>query len=193
MKSKISKAASELGNLLGAAANVQSIVEFITGGQFVKTLQAVGYAEYTAAIDALLKLPYAKDSRSVVWSAVNHLESAHAMFRRLYKEAGFIREALDGTGLNEPMLKDVLTLSLMSICYRYLGEKELMLRAIDEGFKALRYSDDIGGHDVLNLISPIEWFRFLKDEAGFGNPDEYIEYESWYFEFADLMRKELSF
>lgn len=127
-------------DLVAAAENAASVRAFIEGAEFQEMLAAIGGVELDAARDALKKRKHARDPRQQVWSAVNHLETAHVAFRRGCQSK--TRKYLAGTRWSRACDLDVITLCLMALCYRYLGEAELMHRAISDAWKAYNIQHD---------------------------------------------------
>jgi hypothetical protein len=116
--------------IIAAAKQLSSLHAFITKGELA---DLIGEIELEAAKDALHKSKIAKDTKSQVWSAVNHLEAAHVSFEKQYRGKG--------RGYNLPgrvfqldniAAKDRWCLFLMATCYAYLEEYQLFRMTIEK-------------------------------------------------------------
>jgi hypothetical protein len=63
--------------LVKSAETFDKIVGFVEGGNLIEALSAMGDTELEAAKLALENSSHSKDRKSEVWSAINHLQTAH--------------------------------------------------------------------------------------------------------------------
>lgn len=118
-------------DLVVAAKLAGTALKFVEGGPLAEALAALNLQ---AAISALNKTQDAKDKRSQVWSAINHLEGALAALEsKLRGRGGNVQYVLRGWNYHLLCVKRGYVLALMAICYVYLGEDELAEKAVEQG------------------------------------------------------------
>lgn len=74
----------------------------------------------------------------MVWQAVNHLQSAHAAYARLHEVAEGMKKMARMATRMAAVHKDLFTMSLLAVCYRYLGEGRLMEKTLGGAVELLR-------------------------------------------------------
>jgi hypothetical protein len=118
-----------LTKLFEVVSTARGLRDYILNGEMASLL---GELELTAAQEALNKATLARDPESQVWSAVNHLESAHVGFRSTYKGQGrWYHSAATRCAQEVAAAKDRWVLCLMACCYKLLGEPKLCLKALE--------------------------------------------------------------
>lgn len=139
--------------LFAAARSVAQLERFLSQGEVTQLLVD---PLMNAARDAFGKVPSAADPRQQLWSAVNHLESAHHTLRVVYGNAWPIQLLASRlVYLGRMAHKDRLVLCLMACCYRVLSERKLCESAIAEADKV-----DTGRfwrEPVLGFWSVLDW------------------------------------
>lgn len=108
--------------LLEAAKAGKSVQNFVEGGALVTVLSAFGNIEYVAARGPVADLALPRNPEGPPWSAVNHLQSAHMAYRAVYAGRAGVKAYLGAVTNTVALNKDLFTLCLMAVCYRYLGE-----------------------------------------------------------------------
>ena len=110
--------------ILTAAKSAQSALNFITGSEIISTIDAIGGVEAAAAKLAFQGFPTARDRRNHLYLAIGHLQSAHEAFRRGWTkyDNALGKAAMDFVRIDF-MDKDIITCSMMAICYAILGDK----------------------------------------------------------------------
>jgi hypothetical protein len=111
--------------LVAAVRSVKAVSDFVEGGPLGNALADLGLE---AAKDALIKAFYAKDKRSQIWSAINHLEEAEVALRKATQDRKILMTFFHIERLAHLIIKRRYILGLMAICYRYLDERELAER-----------------------------------------------------------------
>lgn len=114
---------------------LKKIQEFVEG-ELVVILETIADVEYKAASTALQNVKLARRPKDQVLLAIGHLQSAHTASREIYASQGWkdnFRFLLRATAVQ----KDLFTLSLMAICYRYMGEPALMQHTLHEASNAM--------------------------------------------------------
>lgn len=111
--------------------------------------------ELAAAKEAFRKVRLARDPRQQVWSAINHLESAHELLKATYFHRNL--PFLDGekTYLFRLSQKDRYVLCLMACCYKALDEEELSETSLAEA-DSIDWRRYFGGYTRGNIFSFFE-------------------------------------
>jgi hypothetical protein len=159
-------------DLFATAGSARAIAKFVEGGGLSNAVADLGIE---AAEDALSKVNHADDKRSQVWSAVNHLESAQVAAKDAFQRGKMVLFYLRSLKGMEVLTKRAYIFGLQAICYRYLGEKELMDRALSgidyiydvevEEFDWKNRSPLVGGPAVVGFfLSPFNWADFARVE-----------------------------
>lgn len=117
--------------------NIRKIKEFVEG-ELVVILETIADTEYKAAHAALANVKLAKRPRDQVLLAVGHLQSAHIASHEIYTPKGW-RDNFTLAMRMSAVQKDLFTLSLMAICYRYMGETGLMGHTLEQALEAMKY------------------------------------------------------
>lgn len=121
--------------IVSVAETAKSIHQFVEG-ELVSILTALGEVEYAAAVDALNNISRASKPANQVLLAVGHLQSAHVAYRRIHQIGGAKRYFTLPTRMLA-LHKDIFTLCLMAVCYRYLDEPLLMQDALQDAIEGL--------------------------------------------------------
>lgn len=127
-------ALSSVTSSLKAAKSIQAFVE---GGILSTILSAIGDVEYRAAARVLRKLNEASNQRERVLSAINHLETSHIAYSTDINRMTGIIEYVRGIKRMSVAKKDVFTLCILAICYKYTGELTLMRESLDQAKEVL--------------------------------------------------------
>jgi hypothetical protein len=109
-----------------------------------------------AAKESARKSREAVSKKDQIWSTVNHLEMAHAAFSKSHSSVA--RKYFSFPRWARAVDKDFDTLCLMAICYRYLGERKLMLDTMEKAREVYTHSDSLWKLPVLigtNILNPI--------------------------------------
>jgi hypothetical protein len=122
--------------IVSAAETAKSVQRFVEG-QLVGILNAFGEVEYAAAVDALDNISRARKPANQVLLAVGHLQSAHVAYRKIHQASG-IKQYFTLPTRMLALHKDIFTLCLMAICYRYLDEPLLMQDTLRDAFEGFR-------------------------------------------------------
>lgn len=116
--------------LLAAIKTAKALEEFIRKGELADVISDV---ELASAKTALEKSKIANNPNAQVWSAINHLETAHQALLKSYKGKGTFYDMMATRfKMDIAAKKDRWVLTLMAICYKFLGELELCKSAIEE-------------------------------------------------------------
>ncbi|WP_406326802.1 hypothetical protein [Streptomyces sp. NBC_00203] len=169
-------------DLISALRVGQTVRGFIEGGPLTDALADLGLE---AALDALGKSPDARDRRSQVWSAVNHLEAANAAYSSVVNKRGKFLTWTAPAHLELVVNRRRYILCLMAICYRYLEEEKLCHQALQHATAKDYYEQYLDEHSIAHIlgmlpvgftmiiINPSNWFaqiregfEFNKKEAG---------------------------
>jgi hypothetical protein len=124
-----------IDDIISVADNVKKLEHFIEG-DLPGILNSFAEVEYKAAADALQNISLAKNRKGMVMLAVGHLQSAHASYQKLAEPSGFKDMAKMATRM-AVVHKDLFTLTLMAVCYRYLGEARLMEKTLADAVNLL--------------------------------------------------------
>jgi hypothetical protein len=125
-----------IDDIINVADNVKKLQHFIEG-DLPGILSTFAEVEYKAAGDALQNIQLAKDRKGMVWQAIGHLQSAHASYQKLYAEPSGLKDMAKMATRMAAIHKDLFTLSLMAVCYRYLGEAKLMEKTLADAVNLL--------------------------------------------------------
>src|SRR5262245_1042789 len=121
-------------DLLTVVKNISALKEFVTKGELGT---CIGEIEFQAAREALSKAKIASDPAGQLWSAVNHLETAHHALSSQYKNRGAFYDSMAKRfKMDIAAATDRRGLFYMAICYSCLGEWRLALRALADGRNA---------------------------------------------------------
>ena len=142
---------SLIATLLKAAASAKSLSEFIENGGVADVIAETSLA---AAKISLNKANFANSPRQQVLISVGHLETALAAVARQATtspglKAGDVRTMGRGQQLAD---QHRLICSLMSLCYRYLGEEELCRKQFEVALNPPR-RESLGALEVLGFLS----------------------------------------
>ena len=144
--------AIHFSTLLTAARTVSSLVDYARNGSFSDLLADCGLE---AARDALTKADMAQDPTAQIWSAINHLEAAHAALEKSYKgRMNFFSSLATWTDCILQSDKDRLVLCIMAACYKIVGEDALCLRCLDKAEQAHLRDEQEPGLTLLTLGIP---------------------------------------
>lgn len=152
-------------DLVQSLQGAKQLSDFVDGGGLAEAVADIGVQ---AALDALKKLPQARDKRAQVWSAVNHLEHAEAAARTYLETRTEAKRFLRMTKLATMSDKRTYLLCLMAIGYTYLGERDLAERALRDAEDDPRavHPAYASAAFVVNLANPISLFEMLYDPHG---------------------------
>ncbi len=125
-----------IDNIIRVADNVKKLEHFIEG-DLPGILNTFAEVEYKAAADALQNITLAKNRKGMVWQAIGHLQSAHASYQKLHAAPAGLKDMAKMATRMAAIHKDLFTLSLMAVCYRYLGEAKLMERTLADAVNLL--------------------------------------------------------
>ena len=106
------------------------IKDFVEG-DLVSILSSLGENEYLSATEILSKVQLANEPRDLVLIAVGHLSSANTSYKQIYGLAG-VKRAFTVLTRELARKKALFTLSIMAICYKYLGEEMLVASTLEE-------------------------------------------------------------
>lgn len=148
--------------LIDAASTVTSLRDFILGGNFAELFAD---AELAAAKEALRKSNLARNPQGQVWSAVNHLETAHHAYQKEHKSKDRPWDSM-GAATHYAVMrnKDAYSLTLMATCYAFLKEKSLCRQALDEAEGIMRFRD-LGPNNfqalrmMIDIWDPRYWYK----------------------------------
>jgi hypothetical protein len=167
-------------DLTVVAKNAKSVHSFIDDGTLFQVLETLGDVEYEAAKEAFEKVKRAKDKRAQLWSVVTHLETAHKAFEKAWRSP--YRKYFKMVSFMETVEKDQITLALMAVCYRYLGEEKLVLDTCEkviEAWEKSNYSNMVeAGFAILTAnFDPKAWMEAVKEEF----QEKPIKFDMWDF------------
>jgi hypothetical protein len=177
-------------DILAFAKTAKTIQKFVEG-QLVTILSTLGETEYQAASAALANIHLARRPRDQVLLAVGHLQSAHTAYQGIYHHSKNWKDLFTLATRTVALHKDVFTLSLMAICYKYLQEPLLMenclqtileavhsWKRIEEGYTLGELTDpDIRRQAISDVASAVgSWFNagswpIMVDAAKNGFPE----------------------
>jgi len=116
--------------MIESAGSIQTIKSFLDGDEFRAYLAGL---DLDAARDAISKAKRANNPDGQIWSAVNHLESAHQKNRKTYnKGVTPLLPAYETMEIIDALSLDMEVLCLMAMCYRLLRENRLCQETLDE-------------------------------------------------------------
>jgi hypothetical protein len=157
-------------DVLAVLKGAKALADFVEGGPLANALADVGLQ---AAGDALRKVPHARAADAQVWSAVNHLEEALAAVEGIFARRGRLLVLGRMVHADNLLEKRDYILSLMAVCYRYLGEDELArqsfvrARALPPGYPNLdKLEAAIDANSAAMIAAGV---------AMFGNPMTWID------------------
>lgn len=155
-------------NLLALAQNAQKLYQAITTGEIAEMLTDNDLA---AARDAFRKVQLAEDREAQIWSAVNHLESAHSKLLSLcHNKRAYISST--NQFLRRMEEKDRYVLCVMACCYFVLQEKKLCLETLEMA-EAIPERGRKPAPLIVEAVNPLFW-----REMGlliFGSQDCYFD------------------
>jgi|GEM_PF-5901674 len=159
------------GQITAAVRGLQALENFIEG-KMAAVMTAVAENELQAATQALEDVPDAQDKKIPVNQALVHLQSAHNAYKKMYAERRAIMDHVRMATQMAAIQKDVFTLCLMAICYKYLREPILMEKILDEALAAIKpWTRVTRSYTIGDLIDP----RKLKDYIS----DTFWAMKSW--------------
>ena len=168
--------------LIGLAQNLYKLQHAVRTGEIEEILSD---SDLEAARDAFRKVSLANDRTAQIWSAVNHLESAHSKIRSAYykKKSYVLGKAMF---LDRMQKKDRYVLCVLSICYYFLGEKKLCIQSLQ---LAQDVKEEMYGHGIWQeIIDPRLWRECAIDV--FGNKECYFTKEQA-IEFSKILSPHL--
>ena len=124
-------------HILSSIDNLKKIQEFVEG-ELVVILDTIADTAYKAAGAALQNVKLARRPKDQVLLAVGHLQLAHIASREVYTPKGW-KDNFTLVVRMSAVQKDLFTLTLLAICFRYLGERALMRHTLQEALEAMRY------------------------------------------------------
>lgn len=139
--------------------NLESIRAFVATDQLQIFLASFGDVEFKAAAEALRAHKRSRSKQRELEDALGHLRSAHVAFSESYQGRGFSTLAQEDLAIQ----MDIVTCCLMALCYRHLGEQQLMDDYLEAAQTALR-------HDSLSqrfkaMITPRGYIRASKQSV----------------------------
>jgi hypothetical protein len=165
-----------LDDLINVAEDVKKLQHFIEG-DLPAILNTFAEVEYKAAADALENMRLAKNRKGMVWQAVGHLQSAHASYQKLHAESSGLKDMAKTATRMAAVHKDLFTLSLMAVCYRYLGETKLMEKMLADAVSLLASDLYERVYTLGELVDPKRLKAFTHDVlsavASWVNPASY--------------------
>ena len=163
----------DFGVIVAATKTAKKVQQFVEG-DLLTILSAIADNEYQAARDVLANLHLAKDKKSQMWQVVGHLQSAHTAYWNVYGVSKGFKDYFILTKREAAVRKDIFTLSLIAICYKYLGETDLMKSALRMALAGL---DEWKGIDTVTVG---ELFTDAKKRKNvFSIPFTWANFGSW--------------
>jgi hypothetical protein len=140
-----------------AAENLATIKRFVETGQGERLLSEFGEVELEAAKLALSSANIARNPAQEVQGAVTHLQSAHVALKRTYSTKKFITLPDEAKAANT----DIWVCCLMAVCYRYLGEDQLVQSCLDMAQQAMRvvHVPVFGKGGVIMRMTTIKYYK----------------------------------
>ena len=144
------------------AKKIQAFVE----GELVTILSTMGEIEFKAAAAALKNISLSRAPSNQVLLAIGHLQSAHMAYRGIYSESKGWKDYFTLATRMAALQKDVFTLCLTAICYKYLGETELMQDSLRLALEAIKpWTRLSAGYTLGELTDPKKLKACLTDVA----------------------------
>jgi hypothetical protein len=132
----------------------------------------LAHLQARAAKEALTKAQIALDQRSQLWSVINHLESAEVALESYVSRGLLLKASLRPATLDVAKSDLVYIRTIMSVCYIYLGEKNLALRTLDKldesisRIESVSDAEGLGSVVVMTATLPLVLVDFLVAGGG---------------------------
>jgi len=149
------------GDVISAASNINTLIDFILGGALAQSLTAIGEVQFRSAALALRNAKISQNPKREVELAVGHLQTAHIAYRKIW-DRNTLRRNLQYNDVQRAFHFDQASNVWMAMCYCYLREKTLMRQAIQRAKDCVVYHDrwqdeGLWGIAFLNPVHLVSW------------------------------------
>lgn len=153
---------SEVTSFVKAAQSVRTFIAWLNGGGAARILADI---ELEAAAAAFRNLNLTLDAKAQLWNAINHLETAYYASYSQLKDGGHSLKyafLLHRRNLSELRSRCELLVCLLAVCYKLLGEEQLVVKQLEELHKLSGLSDpQNGAADLLMVLTAFPQLVFM--------------------------------
>ncbi len=160
----------DIATAMKVASSASSLSKFLTQGELLSVLQEFGEVQFESAIFSLKNANWANDPKREITLAVGHLQGAHIAFKRMYSGKNFFQRNFGYERIRNSIIYNQHSNLIMSLCYCYLDERELMQQSLNrskdafDDYRALDKDDDTAG-PFISLLNPSTIKDLITDSA----------------------------